>query len=184
MTSNASIKIKELFEKYGSYDYIGENVSQLEHSIQCAMMAEKETNDNEVIIAALLHDIGHLISIEHNLEQIGTYGAHQHEIIGYNFAIKYGLGTKIAHLIKSHVITKRYLVSINDKYYNNLSNASKKTLEFQGGKLNNSEIELFKNDPYYDINIKIRNYDDKAKLQNIKLTPLEYYLEMVDEIIY
>lgn len=183
MSSEVSKKIKGLIEKYGSNDYIGENISQKEHYLQCAMLAEKDNCEKEVIIGALLHDIGHLISIENNLEQIGVYGAKNHEKIGYDFAINYNLGKKIAHLIEYHVQTKRYLVTTDKNYYNNLSDASKKTLEKQGKMMNSHEIIEFKNNPYFKEDLKIREYDDKAKLENIKLKSLDYYLNIIDTYI-
>jgi 2-amino-1-hydroxyethylphosphonate dioxygenase (glycine-forming) len=183
MSSEVSKKIKNLIEKYGSNDYIGENISQKEHYLQCAMLAEKDNCEKEVIIGALLHDIGHLISIENNLEQIGVYGAKNHEKIGYDFAINYNLGKKIAHLIEYHVQTKRYLVTTDKNYYNNLSDASKKTLEKQGKMMNEKEIIEFNNNPYFKDDLKIREYDDKAKLEDIKLKSLDYYLNIIDTYI-
>jgi 2-amino-1-hydroxyethylphosphonate dioxygenase (glycine-forming) len=183
MTSEVSKKIKDLIEKYGSNDYIGENISQKEHYLQCAMLAEKDNCDTEVIIGALLHDIGHLISIENKLEQIGVYGAKNHEKIGYDFAIYYKFGEKIAHLIEYHVQTKRYLVTTDDNYYNNLSDASKKTLEKQGKIMSKKEIIEFKNNPYFKDDLKIRDYDDKAKIENIKLKSLDHYLNIIDNYI-
>ena len=73
--------IKYLFEKYGNYNYIGEEISQLSHSIQTAMLAEKYTYDKEVIIAAFLHDIGHLIGLENNNSKMSNYGIDNHEKI-------------------------------------------------------------------------------------------------------
>ena len=111
------------------------------------------------------------------------YGAKNHEKIGYDFAIYYKLGEKIAHLIEYHVQTKRYLVTTDDNYYNNLSDASKKTLEKQGKIMSKKEIIEFKNNPYFKDDLKIRDYDDKAKIENIKLKSLDHYLNIIDNYI-
>ena len=135
--------IFDYYYKYGNRDYIGENITQVEHMTQCAMLAEKNNDKVEVILAAFLHDIGHLIEYDSN-NKMGEYGIQNHENIGYNFLKKNNIPYPIPELAKNHVISKRYLVSTNEEYYNNLSNASKKTLEFQGGKMTDLEIKILK----------------------------------------
>lgn len=183
MSSNLSKKIKYLFDNYGNSDYIGEEVTQKEHAIQAAMLAEEEYHNDKITIAALLHDIGHLIGIEKNLDTMDEYGIMEHENIGYNFAINNGLGLTIAKLIKGHVYTKRYLVSKYKEYYLDLSSASKNTFEYQGGKLNTQEIQEYEKDELFKYHIKMREWDDKAKQTDIKLKSLDHYLLKIDKLL-
>ena len=87
-------------------------------------------NDKEVIIAAFLHDIGHLIGSENNNNTMSNYGIDNHEKIGSKYVCDNGLSIKVGKLIESHVSAKRYLVSRYDDYYNKLSNASTKNIRF------------------------------------------------------
>ena len=124
----------ELFNKYGNKGYIGEDVTQLEHATQAALLAEEYCLNNfckykeDLIIGSFLHDIGHLLIFD-NVEQyktMGDYGVMNHEQEGYNFLKKMGFNNNICEFVKNHIKTKRYLISKNPEYYNNLSSASKK----------------------------------------------------------
>ena len=110
--------IEELFDlyvKYGNEDYIGEEVSQIEHALQCAYLAEKEGYPDYVILAAFLHDVGHLLGLLLDKPQMnndGTvYGVEDHEKLGANCLRKLGVPEKLCFLVENHVYGKRYLVS-------------------------------------------------------------------------
>ena len=173
-------KVFELYKKYGCNGYIGENITQLEHASQCAMLAEEfcfntnNTNDielkNNLVIAAFLHDIGHLIVYENeSLPTMGSYGVMDHETIGAEYLKENGFNNSICSLVKNHIKTKRYLITKNPDYYNKLSDASKKTFEFQGGKLEDKELLEFEMDSLFLLHLKIREFDDKAKSEDIGL---------------
>ena len=100
--------IKKLFTKYGKNDYIGENISQTEHMIQAAMLAERGNEDDEIIIAAFLHDIGQLVGFK--LESKGNkYGIINHEQLGYNYLRDLGFVYPIPDLVFNHIKAKKYL---------------------------------------------------------------------------
>ena len=122
-----------LFLKYGSNDYIGENVTQLEHMTQCALLAKKDGATDNLIVAALLHDIGHLLVFDSNTPTMPGLGVAGHEDIGAKFLESLGFNSTVCTLVRNHVAAKRYLISTNSTYYDHLSNASKQTLEYQGG---------------------------------------------------
>lgn len=192
MTSNYIInKVFELYNKYGNKGYIGEEVSQLEHATQTALLAEEYCKKNDckykhdLIIGSFLHDIGHLLAFENkNYEKMGNYGVMNHEEKGYNYLKDMGFNNNVCEFVLNHIKTKRYLITINPEYYNKLSNASKKTFEYQGGKLSKNELEEFQNCELFQYHLKIREFDDKAKLtepkllQKIKdLNPVYFYKE-------
>src|SRR5690242_16346509 len=122
-----------LYEKYGNSDYIGEPVSQLQHMCQAARLAEEEGYDNEVVLAAFFHDIGHLAEFIMVVEQMDGVGVVDHESVGADYLRRRGFSEKICRLVESHVQAKRYLTFKCPDYYQKLSPASKITLSHQGG---------------------------------------------------
>ena len=171
-------EIFSLYEKYGAADYIGEPVSQVEHMCQAAQLAENENCDEDVILAAFLHDIGHLCEHIYPMRSMDGYGTVDHESLGGNYLREKGFSEKIARLVESHVAAKRYLTFKNAGYYDRLSEASRVTLEKQGGMMNQAEAEEFEKDSLHLLFVKIREWDDLAKAQNIPLPSLEIYRQM------
>lgn len=169
-------KILNLYTKYGQTDYIGENITQIDHALQCAECAEKDMRlyeydgyiRNCMIVAALLHDIGHLVGLEtdelkmenENKECLGIVG---HEGIGSNYLKECGMPFLVYELVKSHVQAKRYLASTNKSYYDKLSNASKQTMTLQGGFMTLDEIKAFNSSILPELKIILREYDDTGK---------------------
>lgn len=167
-----------LYEKYGKSDYIGEPVSQIEHMCQAAQLAEEEGYDDEVVLAAFFHDIGHLCEFIMPVDMMDGVGVLDHEGIGYDFLIQRGFSERIATLVKSHVEAKRFLTFKFPEYYQKLSEASKITLEHQGGVMNAEEAKAFENDPMFEDFIKMREWDDKAKRTNKPLPDISKYKQM------
>lgn len=170
-------KVFEILKSGEGKDYIGEPISQLEHALQCAKLATDQKMDSETILAALFHDIGHLCAV-HNAESMSGYGVKRHEQIGANFLTELGFSEKIVQLVKSHVDAKRYLICRNPDYYQKLSDASKKTLQFQGGPMNEQEAQDFENDPLFQLKLFVRSWDEKAKEVNINVPGLESYRDL------
>jgi phosphonate degradation associated HDIG domain protein len=166
-----------LYQKHGADDYIGEPVSQLEHMTQSARLAARQGFDEEVILAAFFHDIGHFLHSAHTGNMDG-YGVMRHEKVGADYLRSKGFPEKIARLVESHVQAKRYLTFKNPGYYQQLSEASKRTLEFQGGRMTAAEALAFEQDDLFDLSIKMRQWDEQAKEENIPLPDLAQYKEM------
>jgi 2-amino-1-hydroxyethylphosphonate dioxygenase (glycine-forming) len=170
------------YEVHGSDEYVGEPVSILEHSFQSALLAQKEGYDEEVILAAFFHDIGHFLPNKNEMNGLGNIN---HEVAGANFMYKNGFSKTVALLVRNHVEAKRFLTYKYPDYYNSLSESSKKTLVFQGGKMTELEAKEFEQSPFFVLYLKMRNWDDKAKttekyhinLNEIKEMALNHLLE-------
>jgi phosphonate degradation associated HDIG domain protein len=155
-----------LYEKHGDEDYIGEPVSQLEHMSQAAALAEEEGFEDEVVLAAFFHDIGHLCATNEEAASMDGFGAMDHEKLGANYLRNKGFSERIATMVQSHVVAKRYLTYKYPEYYNQLSDASKATLEFQGGRMSAKEAIDFEQNPDAELFVRLRYWDDKAKETN------------------
>ncbi|HEV8285172.1 MAG TPA: HD domain-containing protein [Chitinophagaceae bacterium] len=171
-------EIFSLYDQYGAADYIGEPVSQIEHMCQAAQLAEAEDYDEEVILAAFFHDIGHLCEHIFSVQSMDGYGTVDHESLGGQYLRDKGFSEKIARLVESHVEAKRYLTFKYPDYYNKLSEASKITLDKQGGIMDEIEAQQFERDHLQPLFIKIREWDDKAKIEQIPLPSLDIYKQM------
>lgn len=159
-------------------DYIGEMVSQLEHALQAAQGARDASADDETIVAALLHDIGH-ICVDKSRDRMEQYGVVGHEEIGARFMLKHGFSSKVAELIRGHVQAKRYLTHKDPEYYAHLSHASKQTLRMQGGPMTAQEAAAFEQDPLFKEKLQMRYWDEQAKRTDWAVADLESYRALV-----
>jgi len=175
-----SNSIVSLYQKYGGEIYFGEGVTQLQHALQTAQLAKDNGADDETILAAFLHDIGHLcIDDGEEHEVMDHYGILDHETLGARFLHKMGFSEKLCKMIESHVAAKRYLTYKNPSYYSQLSEASKKTLEFQGGKMTDEEAVAFEQDKYFENYIQLRKWDEMAKSETPVDENLGYILKLM-----
>ena len=182
-----------MYEKHGGAEYAGEKISQLEHMVQSAQLAEEQGYDEEVVLAAFLHDIGHICesasedgdtdpdeekktSFHGNMERFGIL---DHEEIGAGFLAQRGFSRRIVRLVESHVEAKRWLVLKEPGYYEHLSEASKKTLEYQGGPMTEEEAAAFAQYPLFDLIVKMRKWDELAKIEHKPLPGLDHYRWMM-----
>jgi putative nucleotidyltransferase with HDIG domain len=140
---------------------------------QAAALAIKEGYDDEVILAAFFHDIGHICVSRNKENDMGGFGTKSHEKIGADFLREKGFSERIAKLVENHVQAKRYLTYKQPDYLKNLSEASKKTLELQGGVMNECEAVAFEKDPLFATSIKMRYWDEQAKELDTPLVDLE-----------
>lgn len=161
--------IRELYEKHGQSNYIGESISQVGHALQTASLLETMVIDDkyrdEVVVAGLLHDIGHLLEADHMYDTLnGDLGVRDHQLIGANYLLEAGFPDNVVLLVSSHVDTKRYLCTIDLEYANKLSDASRKTLFLhQGGLMDDDELNLFERDPLFKYHLFLRRADEAAK---------------------
>jgi 2-amino-1-hydroxyethylphosphonate dioxygenase (glycine-forming) len=172
-------EIMGFYEQHGGEEYAGEKVTQLEHMVQAAQLAEEQGFDEEVVLAAFLHDIGHICEAGHGDNEMAGFGIKDHEEIGAGFLKEKGFSKKIVRLVESHVEAKRYLTLKDPAYYDQLSDASKKTLEYQGGRMSEEEANAFEQYPLFDLIIKMRKWDEQAKIEHKPLPALVHYRKMI-----
>ncbi|MGY4660773.1 phosphonate degradation associated HDIG domain protein [Pseudomonas chlororaphis] len=150
-----------LYERFGDSDYIGEPVSQIEHMSQAAQLAMAEGFDDEVVLAAFFHDIGHICG--QDAENMGGFGVVGHERLGADYLRRAGFSERLARLVEYHVQAKRYLTCKEPGYYERLSEASRRTLEYQGGVMSVEEARAFEQDPLCAVSLRLRHWDEQAK---------------------
>jgi phosphonate degradation associated HDIG domain protein len=172
-------EIMDLYAGYGGNEYAGEKVTQLEHMVQAAQLAEEQGYDEEVILAAFLHDIGHISEAAKGDNEMDGFGIKDHEELGAEFLKGKGFSKKVVRLVESHVEAKRYLTATDPAYYAELSEASKKTLEYQGGPMTREEAEAFKQYPLFPLIIQMRKWDELAKIEHKPLPDLNHYRGMI-----
>ena len=176
-------EITYLFDTYGDLDYIGESISQKEHFLQCAYLAAKDNpNDKEMQIACLLHDIGHLLGMEKGLRSMGGWGVSKHEHIGSDWLMERGFSERICLLVRHHIDAKRYLCAVDPEYKKKLSIASTNTLKYQGGPMTEIEAEYFSKHKYLKDILKLRRFDENAKIIGLKCPRLDHYRSMIIEL--
>ena len=159
-----------LYERFGDSDYIGEPVSQIEHMSQAAERAMAEGFDDEVVLAAFFHDIGHICA-EH-APNMGGFGVVSHERLGADYLRRAGFSERLARLVEYHVQAKRYLTLKQPGYFQRLSEASRRTLDYQGGVMTLAEAEDFERDPLCAISLRMRQWDEQAKQMHVPVIDL------------
>jgi phosphonate degradation associated HDIG domain protein len=183
MTKEKAVHVADtiihLYKQNGGSEYAGEKVSQLEHMVQAAELAESGGFDEEVILAAFLHDIGHIAEEATGENEMDEYGIKDHEALGAQYLSENGFSYKISKLVASHVQAKRYLTRKDPDYFNQLSEASRKTLDFQGGVMTGEEANAFEKDPLFSEIILMRRWDEQAKVQNRPMPDLSHFRDMI-----
>lgn len=161
------------FTLHGATHY-DESVSQLEHALQCATLAEAQDEKPEQVVAALVHDIGHLLINEHNQTGYFLENDGKHELAGSLWAARF-FGPAVVDPIRLHVPAKRWLYTRDAHYHDHLSPSSVRSLKLQGGKMSKQEQEEFEREPYYQEAIRLRIRDDNAKVKGLKTPDLEFF---------
>lgn len=172
-------ELLNLMVSNGAAEYAGEAVSQLQHMYQAGELARQSAYAEETILAAFLHDIGHISEAINASNDMDGWGIVEHEKVGAHYLIQLGFSKRLAELVDSHVYAKRYLTWKDQAYYDALSEASKKTLEFQGGRMTEEEAKLFEADPLFEQKIQLRLLDDQAKIEEWIVGDLEPYRLMM-----
>jgi phosphonate degradation associated HDIG domain protein len=170
---NVVDEICELFATKGHASYIGEPVSQLEHALQSAYHAEQSGASDALVVAALLHDFGHLI---HKLpEDCADHGIDdRHEALGQAWLRRY-FSPEVTEPVRLHVAAKRYLCATDASYLGELSPASVQSLALQGGSFSADEINEFESNPHFQAAVELRRWDDLAKVPGMEVPGMEHY---------
>lgn len=166
-------RIIEIFEARGGAAYFGEPVSQLEHALQAAYHAEQADAPAWLVVAALLHDIGHLLhDMPEHVAELGIDA--RHEDIGHAWLAEY-FGPEVTAPVRMHVEAKRYLCATDPEYLSLLSPASVQSLQLQGGAFTEAEARAFEQRPFAREAVRLRRWDDLAKAPGMRVPGLEHY---------
>jgi [1-hydroxy-2-(trimethylamino)ethyl]phosphonate dioxygenase len=180
MGMNVVDEIFQIFENRGDEAYFGEPVSQKEHALQSAHQAEEEGATQSLIVAALLHDIGHLLHGEG--EDIADRGVDaRHEDAGEAWLARH-FPAEVTEPVKLHVAAKRYLCRIDRTYLGQLSRASLQSLALQGGPFTEEEAREFEKHRYHREAVRLRRWDDRAKTPGLMVPELEHYRPALEAV--
>jgi phosphonate degradation associated HDIG domain protein len=168
------------YRQHGHLQY-GEDVTELEHALQCAALAQRAGEPPMIVIAALLHDYGHLC---HQLdEDAAARGIDaKHEEIGYAM-LKHLFVREIVDAGRLHVAAKRYLCRVEPAYEAALSEASRLSLRLQGGPMNLDEADAFEKEPHFGIAVQVRRYDDMGKIIGLITPDLDSYRDGLESFL-
>ncbi|MBB2496918.1 HD domain-containing protein [Aquipseudomonas ullengensis] len=167
--------VSELFSlcrQQAGASYIGEDISQLEHMVQAAELAQADGADDELVLAAFCHDVGHFCTPLTAANSMAGLGRQGHERVGAHWLRELGFSERLAGLVARHVQAKRYLCWRDAAYLSGLSLASRQTLDWQGGPMTGEEAALFEADPLFADSLRLRRWDEAAKVPGRPLADL------------
>jgi phosphonate degradation associated HDIG domain protein len=179
--SNIVDFIADIFERRGAESYLGEAVTMSEHMLQGAALAEKEGAAEELVAAALLHDIGHYTS-EFGTMSLGDERDNYHEEAGAHVLEPF-FPAVITECVRLHVPAKRYLCATDKAYYARLSEASKHTLSLQGGPMNADETTAFESNPFHREAVRVRIWDDEGKKPGVETPGFRHYIPLLKRVV-
>lgn len=165
-------EIEALFARHGGESY-GEGVTMLQHALQTAALAQAEGADDSLVVAALLHDIGHFLQPTDD-----SYGYHKHDRSGGEWLAK-RFGPAVSEPVRLHVAAKRYLCATEAAYFRKLSAASVHSLGKQGGPMSAQEAAAFAALPRAAAAALLRRWDDGGKVDGLHVPDLMSYRERV-----
>ena len=171
----------DIFERCGDEEYLGEPVTMAEHMLQGATIAETNNLPEDIIVAALLHDIGHFTSEFGTFSMADTHDRFHEEagaqVLGEFFP------SVVTDCVRYHVAAKRYLCATNATYFDKLSSASVHSLNLQGGPMNKEEVIEFEKNPNLEKIIQVRYLDDAGKSATMQTPDFWHFAPMVQRIV-
>ncbi len=173
--------LEEVFEGLGKEAYLGEPVTVAQHMLQAASLAEHTGQSEMVIAAALLHDVGHFT---------GNYGTftmqdtedRYHEANGADL-LKGLFPNAVVDCVRHHVSAKRYLCATNPDYYERLTDASKHSLDLQGGPMSADEVAAFAKNPNLEAILQVRYLDDAGKRIGALAKPFSHFAPLLERLV-
>ena len=165
-------EIEALFARHGGESY-GEGVTMLQHALQTAALAQAEGADDSLVVAALLHDVGHFQQPTDD-----SYGYHKHDRSGGDWLAQ-RFGPAVSEPVRLHVAAKRYLCATEADYFGKLSAASVHSLGKQGGPMSAAEVATFAALPHAKAAARLRRWDDGGKVDGLHVPDLMSYRERI-----
>ena len=179
--SNIVDFILDLFARRGAEEYMGESVSMSQHMEQSAACAAVDGASTELVIAALLHDIGHFVG-DFPVDSLEKGVDNFHEEAGASLLAPF-FPAAVTEPIRLHVAAKKYLCAVDPKYIKRLSAASIESLNVQGGPMSAAEVQAFESNRYWESSVKVRHYDDDGKVAGLKIKPVKDYRLQIEALL-
>lgn len=171
----------DLFGRYGA-DHYDEDISQLAHGLQAAALAESAAAPAPLVLAALLHDVGHLLELDGRVTPaVSADEDGHHEARGARYLASL-LPTSVTIPVALHVRAKRYLCGVDATYVAQLSEGSVESLERQGGPMSDAEISAFERLAGGEDAVLLRRWDDEAKVIGLDVAPFDHYIGLIEEL--
>lgn len=176
-TTDILAEIQRLLEQKGNGRYGLTLINQQQHALQGAWLAEREGKDDAMIVAALLHDIGHMVhDLGENPADAGIDD--RHEELGHAW-LQAHFGPEVTEPVRLHVAAKRYLCAVESDYFARLSPDSVKSLALQGGPMSAEEVAAFEALPRHREAVQLRRYDEQAKVKGLETPPVAHFMPAV-----
>jgi phosphonate degradation associated HDIG domain protein len=180
MTNNRATLI-DIYEHKATGRYGLSDVNQLQHALQSATLAEMDGKPAAFVVAALLHDIGHMIhDLGEDPARGGVDDSHEERAAGWLHQL---FGLEVTEPIRLHVAAKRYLCATDPNYFDLLSEDSVRSLALQGGPMAAAEVTEFERIPHFEAAVELRRIDDRAKDPNAKTPPFAHFLTFIDAVL-
>lgn len=171
----------DLYESKGHEPY-GESITQIEHALQCAALARDERASDAMIVAALFHDVGHLVvGIQHSPDFAIDEVDDDHEAVGAR-VLSPLFGPGVSQPVSLHVTAKRWRCTCDPAYYDRLSEGSKLSLKAQGGLLSDEDCLRFEEHPGFPDALALRTWDDEGKIVGLEVGTLDDYVGIVNSL--
>ncbi|MGI9389172.1 MAG: (R)-1-hydroxy-2-trimethylaminoethylphosphonate oxygenase [Boseongicola sp.] len=173
--------LADIFERRGGEEYLGEPVTMAEHMLQGATLAEEAGLPEEVIVATLLHDIGHFTSEFGSFTMDDTEDRF-HEEAGARVLEQF-FPDIVTDCVRHHVAAKRYLCATKPDYFARLSEASVHSLSLQGGPMSKDEVQAFEANPNLAEIVQVRHLDDAGKRDDMQTPGFEHFAPLVQRVV-
>ncbi|MBB2202549.1 (R)-1-hydroxy-2-trimethylaminoethylphosphonate oxygenase [Gluconacetobacter tumulisoli] len=173
--------LADIFARRGGEEYLGEPVTMAEHMLQGACLAERQGEADVIIVATLLHDIGHFTSEFGMFSMDDTHDRH-HEEAGARILERF-FPRLVVDCVRLHVAAKRYICATDPGYFSRLSAASVHSLSLQGGPMNDAEVAAFEKHPDFRKIVRVRHLDDAGKVAGMETPDFAYFAPMVQRIV-
>lgn len=181
MAAETVDEILALYDGDEASAWYDEAVTELDHALQGAALATSEGAAPPLVAAALLHDVGHLVIHDNVPIDEELRSDHHHERAGAVF-LRRLFGPAVTDPIRLHVAAKRFLCAVDDTYAATLSPSSVRSLAVQGGPMSSEEIESFRAEPHHEAAVRVRRWDDRAKVAGADVPPIETYRDLLESL--
>ncbi len=171
----------DIFERRGGEEYLGEPVTMAQHMLQSASFAEAAEEPDIIVVAALLHDIGHFTS-EFGMFSMQDTEDKYHEEAGATVLQRF-FPELVTDCVRYHVAAKRYLCATDAEYFGKLSAASVHSLNLQGGPMSAAEVADFAKNANLQAILRVRRYDDAGKLADFETKTFSHYAPLIQQVV-